>query len=263
MDRDTKTTDESVSAPECRIPTKIKQPLWEEARDAIKMSLQYKIFENFKENLQNSLHYNSSGIRREYVNYIMRWFFPQKRLDTLTANVWKSYHDEKLLQEIMRYQYLSVEEGVAKFVTDTILALDPGDVITSVQIKNFAIRMWDINERYATDVVKYIRSALLCTDFVVKRGGKLIVQEIEPPKTALIILTHYLFAQKPKTVAVRDILENPYWRYLGIRSEDVVRDIFREANSKGIFAKYIIADELEHITTKYSLAELLKRKMTL
>lgn len=263
MDRDTKTIEESVSAPECRIPTKIRQPLWEEAKNAIKMSLQYKIFENFKENLYNSLHYNSSKTRKRYNTNIIGWFFPEKRLDTLLTNVWRSYHDEKLLQDIMRYQYLSVEEGVAKFVTDTILTLDPGDEITSVHIKNFAIKTWDINEKYATKAVRRVRSALLCTDFVVKRGGKLIVQAIEPPKTALIILTHYLFAQKPKTVAVRDILENPYWRYLGIRSEDVVRDIFREANSKGIFAKYIIADELEHITTKYSLAELLKRKMTL
>ncbi|HIH40705.1 MAG TPA: hypothetical protein HA221_04000 [Halobacteria archaeon] len=260
MDRDTKTTDESVSAPECRVPTIIQQPLWEEAKNAVKMSLQYKIFDNFKENLYNSLHYNSSQTRKIYNTNIIGWFFPEKRLDTLLNNVWRIYHDEKLLQEIMRYQYLSVEEGVAKFVTDTILALDPGDEITSVQIKNFVNRMWNINERYAAKIVNRIRAALLCTGFATKRK-ELIIQKIEPPKTALIILTHYLFAQSPKTVAIRDILDNPYWKYLGIRSEEVVRDILKEANSKGILSKYIVADELEQITTRYSLDELLERKI--
>lgn len=260
MDRDIACMDEPESILQYKIPTKIEQPLWEEAINAIKMSLQYKIFDNFKENLQNSMHYNSSKIRREYVNYVMRWFFPDKRLDTLHASVWRRYHDDSLLQEIMRYQYLSVEEGVAKFVTDTILALDPGDEITSVQIKNFVNMMWDINERYAAKIVNRIRAVLLCTGFATKRK-ELIIQKIEPPKTALIILTHYLFAQSPKTVSIRNILDNPYWKYLGIRSEGVVRDILKEANSKGILSKYIVADELEQITTRYSLDELLERKI--
>jgi len=252
--------DEPESIPKYKIPSVFQQHLWKEARNAIKMSLQYKIFDNFKENIQNSLHYNSSKTRKDYTGYIMMWFFPDKRLDTLPASVWRRYHDDSLLQEIMRYQYLSVEEGVAKFVTDTILALDPGDEITSVQIKNFVNRMWDMNERYAANVVNRIRAALLCTGFATKRK-ELIIQKIEPPKTALIILTHYLFAQSPKTVSIRNILDNPYWKYLGIRSEEVVRDILKEANSKGILSKYIVADELEQITTRYSLDELLERKI--
>lgn len=255
--------DDVSASPRCKVPAIIEQPLWDEAKNAIKMSLQYKNFENFREALCDALHYNSSQTRARYATNIIKWFFPEKKLDTLPAKVWKSYRDDAILQQIMRYQYLSVEQGVAKFVTETIIALDPGDIINSNQIKNFAIKTWGLNESYALKATKRIRSALLATGFIANKGGNFVVQEIEPPKTALLILTHHLFAQEPQTITIKEVLKNPYWKYLGIRKESTVREIFKEASYKGVISRYVVADELEQITTKYSLEELLRERVRL
>jgi len=78
-----------------------------------------------------------------------------------------------------------------------------------------------------------------------------------------MILTHYVFAPEPQTIAVRDLLKDPFWKYLGIKRELTVRDIFKEASSKGLISRYTVADELEQITTRYSLEELLKSEVKL
>jgi hypothetical protein len=83
-------------------------------------------------------------------------------------------------------------------------------------------------------------------------------------KTSLIILVHYLFAPEgPRTVELRHLLANPFWKYLGCKSEDVVRRVLREADAAGFLGKYVIADQLEQVTTCMSLAELIGRRIRL
>jgi len=120
-----------------------------------------------------------------------------------------------------------------------------------------------VSYEYVPKITEIIRSALKCLGFIANRKGRFIVQEIEPPKTALMILTHYVFAPEPQTIAVRDLLKDPFWKYLGIKRELTVRDIFKEASSKGLISRYTVADELEQITTRYSLEELLKSEVKL
>ena len=82
-----------------------------------------------------------------------------------------------------------------------------------------------------------------------------------PTKTALLLLTHSIFTPGgPRTVELRRLLAGPYWKYLGFKSEDAVRAVFREADAAGILGKYVVADQLEQITTRWSLDELLANK---
>jgi len=99
------------------------------------------------------------------------------------AKVWMSYHDEKILQEIMRYQYLRVESGVAEFVVNVITPLDSGETITSEHIRSFVLKTFDgVSYEYVPKITEIIRSALKCLGFIANRKGRFIVQEIEPPK---------------------------------------------------------------------------------
>jgi hypothetical protein len=76
--------------------------------------------------------------------------------------------------------------------------------------------------------------------------------------------THNLFARyEPRTIELRNLLANPFWKYLGIKHEDQVRAVFREADAAGCIGKYVVADQLEQITTCFSLETFLEKKVRL
>jgi tryptophan synthase alpha subunit len=64
-------------------------------------------------------------------------------------------------------------------------------------------------------------------------------------------------------VTIKEILSNPFWRYLGIREAEEVKKVFKEADANGVIAKYIVADQLEQVTTRYSFEEFIQRRLQL
>jgi hypothetical protein len=78
-----------------------------------------------------------------------------------------------------------------------------------------------------------------------------------------LILIHHLFALTPRIVTLRDILADPFWRYLGFRQEETVRRTLHEANAGGLIAAYATVDQLEQITTRYTLDEWLEGRLQL
>ena len=95
----------------------------------------------------------------------------------------------------------------------------------------------------------------------VARGRDHLLVPLVPSKTALLILTHSIFSPGgPRTVELKRLLADPYWKYLGYKSEDTVRAVFREADAAGILGKYVVADQLEQITTRWGLNEFLSNK---
>jgi hypothetical protein len=84
---------------------------------------------------------------------------------------------------------------------------------------------------------------------------------IAPEKTSLLVLTHDLFAPNgPRTIELKRLFANPFWKYLGYKSEDDVRTVFREADAAGFLGKYVVADQLEQITTRWGLDEFLSNQ---
>ncbi|GFP28315.1 hypothetical protein [Candidatus Hakubella thermalkaliphila] len=79
----------------------------------------------------------------------------------------------------------------------------------------------------------------------------------------MIILVHFIFAPTHRTVSLKEIVEHHFWHFLGIRSQDRVKTILKEANARGLIAKYIIADQLEQITTKHTLESMLENRIRL
>ena len=83
-----------------------------------------------------------------------------------------------------------------------------------------------------------------------------------PPvsKTALILSLHHAFdVTRPRSIEFGTLVANPFWQFIGIRSEDALRDFLKEAVHAGFLGKYVVADRLEQVTTCYTLAELLEK----
>ncbi|MBM3302134.1 MAG: hypothetical protein FJY85_19555, partial [Deltaproteobacteria bacterium] len=66
-----------------------------------------------------------------------------------------------------------------------------------------------------------------------------------------------------RTIELRYLFANPFWKYLGCKSEDAVRSVLRDADAAGLVGKYVVADQLEQVTTCFTLDEFLNRRMRL
>jgi len=233
---------------------------WEESIQAVKLSAEFTDFRSFRQELEKSLPWNSSYVRVRNTRSIIRWFFSSHSLDNLLTKVWTFYKNETILKEIMRYEYLTKEPVIAEFVVNYILPLSPGASISIEHLKNFLLKKHSTLRQYSLNALRWA-----CRDlgFLSQGNSTLTVCQIAVPKTSLLIIFHSVFAPTPRTVTVKDILSNPFWQYLGLRDQDAVRKIFREADANGIIAKYIVADQLEQVTTRYSFDEFVQRRIWL
>lgn len=235
--------------------------IWDESMLAIKKSVEYISFEDFEKNLKEFLPQNSFETRERYAQVIIQRYFPGNSLNQLCSDVWKFYQDESLLQEVMRYRYLAVEalagEFVEKYLSGFTAEVVPKDIFTKFSIDLYGTEKKKLFER--------LSATLKGLGFIQSLGKKeaYAILSFRLPKTAVFILIHYLFAKNPQTVMLQDILEEKFWQYLGIKSPEEVRNILKEANSQGHIAKYIVADQLEQITTKYTYQELLEKRITI
>lgn len=246
--------------PDDRAPTIPSEHCWIESIQAIKDSSGFQSYDEFRAHLTQTLPQNSSATRERYARYILKRFFPNRSLHQLPVAVWRGYEDDGLLEQVMRHPFLSAEPLIGGFVTDVLFLLRPGSEMPRTLVDDYLFTLYgDIKER----VVARLTGSLGALGFIGRVGNKWIVQGINHPELALVILTHHLFAQTPAVVTLKRILSDPYWKYLGFRDEEPVRATLRAATAQGVMAKYVIADEVEQITTRYSLEELFGRRIRL
>jgi len=233
---------------------------WAESIRAVKLSTEFTDFTQFRKEFERSMHYNSSYVRIRNACSIIRWFFPSHSLENLLTKVWTFYKNDTILKEMMRYAYLSREPAAAEFVVRYILPLDPGTPIEVDYLRDFLLKKYSVVKR---DPLESLRGACKHLGFIYSEKKKMTISQISTPKTSLLILTHYLLAPTPRTVTIKNVLSNPFWQYLGVREQETVRKVFREADAKGAITKYIMADQLEQVTTRYSFDEFVQRKVQL
>lgn len=241
-------------------PLVFQKLLWEESIGAVKQSIRFKDFRNFRRHLQEHLPQNSSYVRKRYTSSIIRWFFSEQSLNNLPAKVWHSYNDNQILQDVMRYFYLEKEPVVAEFICEYLIPLDSGTTLQSEYLKDFLMKKYGIVKK---DPLHRLSAAIRDLGFVYCNKTRTIVQNLASTKTGFLILVHYLFASAPQTVSLEEILTHKFWMYLGIKNQSEVKKILKEADTKEIIAKYVVADQLEQITTKYTLDEFLQKRIKL
>lgn len=240
----------------------IQDTLLAEGLLAAKLSKSCETLAELSELLLSNLSQNSLETRRRYIQSITRWFFPDD-INGLLPNVWRTYQDEVLTYDLLRWSYLRNEPIMGACVANALFPLENGIAIPPTYFDKFLSQY--LGEAPPEKTRERIKINLKRIGFLERAKGqpdRLV--PVVPQKTSFMILLHHLFAPKSvRTVELRTLLADPFWKYLGYKSEDVVRKVLREADAAGIIGKYIVADQIEQVTTCCSLNEWLKKGMRL
>ena len=233
---------------------------WADSLAIVKTSERFQSYAEFYTYIVDNLSQNSPETRRRYAGLIQRRFFPGHSLNDLVPTVWRSYHDESILINLMRVTALEGEPAIAQFVLTHILAQTPGSTLIPDIARTF------VKEIYGEFKEKSYRRLLqTCRDlgFLGRYNGDLLVEQIQLPADALLILLHYRLAPTPRIVRLSEIVETTWWRLLGLRQVEDIRRILRRAEMAGLLSRYTKVDELEQVTTRYSRDEYLGQAMRL
>ncbi|OIO98949.1 MAG: hypothetical protein AUK03_00375 [Anaerolineae bacterium CG2_30_64_16] len=227
---------------------------------AIKDSMSFADFEAFYRHLQDDLPQNSPETRRRYASLLVRWFFPNRRLDSLLALIWQAYGDDQLLLDLIRATVLEIEPVVARFVSEVIQPLSPGEGFDTVVARDFVTAVYGAYKKNSYDRLLVTTRNL---GFIERRDNGWAVAAVPTPTDALLILLHARLAPTPRIVRLSDLLAEPFWRYLGLRQPDEVRAILHDAHAAGLLARYSTVDQLEQVTTRFTLNEYFGRALRL
>jgi len=225
---------------------------WKPGLQAIKDSVTFSSFETFRGHLQHDARQNSEETRKKYASLIILRLFPERSIDGINPRAWRMYRDEKILEDLARVTTLESEPVISKFVLEQVIVIPTGSEIDNATVMDFISSEFG---SYKQDSFNRIRQAMRHMGFVLQTRDKLTVQPISRPDNAFLILLHARLAPKPCIVRVSDILSANFWKFLGIREEATVRSILHEAEARGLIAKYVVVDQLEQITTRYSYEE--------
>jgi len=241
-------------------PNMIQELPWKPAMQAAKDSVHFDDFAAFRAHLEENLPYNSAVTRERYTQTIIKYFFPNGSLGGLPGRVWQAYRDDLLLGDLMRYQFLTQEPTVARFVVAHLNSIAPGSVLEHGLLEGF---IEEVDPEGRKKMVERLGQVLRRMGYLVRERQQDIVTQLRPSKTSLLVLVHHLFAPTPRIVTLRDILADPFWQYLGFRQEETVRRILHEANARGLIAAYATMDQLEQITTRHTPDEWFAKRLQL
>ena len=194
--------------------------------------------------------------------FLIRWFL---------QTVWTGSHERrgshirtsKILTDILRYLYLAHEPVMGACMAECLFPIELGMRVPASLFDRFLTSHYGGQQTKKT--TQRLKSNLMRLGVLERTPGeddRLVA--LNPTKTSLLLLTHYIFASaEPRTIELRNLLANPFWKYLGLKGEDEVRAIFREADAAGCIGKYVVADQLEQVTTCLTLDAFLSKKVRL
>jgi len=236
--------------------------LFAEGLLAVRLSVHLDSSEVLQSQLIHHLHQNSLETRNRYARSILKWFFPDG-VGSLARHVWVAYHDESVASDILRYLYLVSEPIMGACVAEALYPLEEGMLVPAHYFARFLRD--HLGEEPPPKTRQRLKTNLMKLGFLARARGKPDrLQPVIPTHTAFLILLHHLFAPNgPRTVEIRRLFADPFWKYLGFKSEEAVRTVLRSADATGGLGKYIVADQLEQVTTCLTLHDILTRKVRL
>jgi hypothetical protein len=240
----------------------IQDVLLAEGSLAVKLSVDCQSLEQLQDVLLGKLGQNSVETRRRYVQSITRWFFSDG-FNGILRRAWLAYEDDAILSDLLRWSFLQQEPVMAASVAKALFPLENGIAIPATYFDKFLADYF--GEAPPEKTRERLKTNLKKLGFLERGRGKADrLAPVVPQKTSFLILLHHLFAVKSvRTVELRHLFTNPFWKLLGYKSDDTVRSLLREADASGAIAKYIVADQLEQVTTCFAFDELLERKVRL
>lgn len=229
---------------------------------ALRIAVEVRSMEELQDVLIKRLGQNSVETRRRYSQSIVKWFF-QDGLNGLLPRVWWAYGDDAIASDLLRWTYLDQEPIMGRCVAEALFPCENGLVIPATYFDKFLQDL--LGEAPPDKTRERLKINLKKIGFLERlksKPDKLL--PVMAQKTSFLILLHHLFAAKSvRTVELRNLFVNPFWKYLGYKSEDAVRAVLREADASGLIGKYVVADQLEQVTTCFSLDEFIERRARL
>ena len=246
-------------APAVRERKTIQDVLLAEGLLALKVAHEVKSPDELQDILVKRLGQNSMETRRRYAQSIGRWFFPDG-LAGLLSRVWRAYEDEAISTDLLRWSYLNQEPIMGRCVAEALFPCETGLVMPATYFDKFL--QDHLGEPASEKTRKRLKTNLKKLGFLERAKGKPDrLLPVVTQKTSFLILLHHLFAaQAVRTVELKNLVTNPFWKYLGYKSEDGVRALLRDLDAVGLVGKYVVADQLEQVTTCFTLDELLERR---
>jgi hypothetical protein len=237
----------------------IQDALLAEGLLAVKLSARTESLEKLNELLISTLHQNGLETRRRYAQSIAQWFFSDG-INGLLSKVWRVYRDEDVMRDLLRWSYLAHEPVMGSCVADALFPLENGIAIPPSYFDKFLIGY--LGGPPPAKTRERLKINLKRLGFLERARGKPDrLAAVAPQEISFLILLHHIFAPRSvRTVELRTLFANPFWRYLGYKSEDAVRNVLREADAAGVIGKYIVADHIEQVTTRCVLPEWLEKE---
>jgi hypothetical protein len=238
----------------------IQDLIWKEALLCLPWSESFGNLGEFQAYIREHLPQNSLSTRDRYAQTLIRWFYPDG-MEGLAAQVWRKYRDPILAEEILRYLYLNAEPMVGAVVAEALYPISENALIPESYMAQFVQVRFGGNvpvktiERLKTNLRKlgFLSSAM---------GHRDSLRPVSPSAAAFLILLHFRYAHgQPGGVEFRTLASDPFWKYLGYKSEDRLRTILRDAFDRGLIAKYVVADRIESISLRFSLREFVEGRM--
>ena len=233
-------------------PPTIQGIAWKPGLQAVKDSIEFLSFEEFRKHLQHNTRQNSEETRKKYASLIISRLFPEKSLDGINPKTWRFYRDEAILEDLARVTTLEAEAVISKFLLEQVMVLPPGSFIDNSTLQDYVSSAYGVFKR---DPYNRLHQALIHMGFASTEKKGLLVQPLPIPNNAFMVFLHARLAPTPRIVRLSDILNATFWKLMGIRDDATVRSILHDANAKGFIAKYAVVDQLEQITTRYSFDE--------
>lgn len=251
-----------ANKPATRVRKAIQDVLIPEGLMALKLAHEATSPEQLQELLMTRLGQNSAETRRRYAQSVLKWFFPDG-LEGLLPRTWRAYEDETITADLLRWSYLNQEPIMGRCVAEALFPCENGLTIPATYFDKFLQDC--LGEPAPEKTRERLKINLKRIGFLERAKGKPDrLVPVVTQKTSLLILVYHIFAPKSvKTVELRNLFANPFWQFLGYKSQDAVRAVLREADAKGLIGKYVVADQLEQVTTCFTLDELLQRKARL
>lgn len=240
----------------------IQDLLLEEGIWAVKQACQHVTLKSLEKDLVSNLKQQSKETRNRYASSITKWFFPDQELESPAVLVWRNYQELSLTTEVLRVLYLKAEPIVGMCVQEFLYPIQENAVVPASYFDSYLLTaLADIPHKTRSRLKQNLRKL----GFLSKLGpGQDLLRPINPTATAMFLLfTHYLACDEVRTVEMRTILADPFWKYLGFKSEDGVRRILRKAANAELLGKYVVADQLELITTALTFRQCLDRRVQL
>lgn len=228
----------------------------------MKIAHEAKSLDDFSNILNNRLGQNSIETRRRYARSIIKWFFPDG-MAGLIPKVWRTYEDEAIVLDLLRWSYLDQVPIMGKCVAEALFPCEIGLIVPAAYFDKFLLDY--LGEVPPEKTRLRLKSNLKRIGFLERAAGKPDrLLPVISQKTSFLILLHHLFAATTvRTIELTNLAANPFWKYLGYKSEDEIRSLLREADAAGLVGIYVVADQLEQVTTCLTLAELLERRARL